>query len=195
MPWSLNNRKKQLSEFVKNNLNKLFAIFVILLLIGYQGIFKKDFDISCKNCNVVMIAITNVSAEHMGSYGYFRNTTPNIDEFAEKSILFENVFSHASWTLPTAVSVFTSKYPYSHNIMDRVRDQTIKEQTLSEILKSSGFRTAAFTGGGDYNKIYGLDKGFDTYIDSDYFVSLKNRMPLVFDWLDNNSKDKFFLFF
>lgn len=184
---------------MKRYIKSLIILIVLILVIwALFFVFKKTFknnSISCRDCNLIMIALTNISAEHMSSYGYFRETTPEIDKFAKEAILFENAFAHTSWTLPSATSLFTSQYPYAHGIFDRSRSKEIEGTTLAEILKLNGFKTAAFTGGGDYQKIYGLNKGFDKYIASDYFVHLKDRMPLVFNWLEENSKDKFFLYF
>ncbi|MEE8131729.1 MAG: sulfatase-like hydrolase/transferase [Candidatus Paceibacterota bacterium] len=174
----------------------LSLIFGLLFFYAYQNRFKESSDYSCPDCNVVMIAITNVSAEHMGSYGYFRDTTPNIDKFAKDNIFFENAFSPASWTLPVAASIFTSQYPFTHGVMDRGKDKILNVDitTLAEELKNSGYNTVAFTGGGDYNAMHGLERGFEEYIDSDYFVKLNNRLPLALKWLKDNSPNKFFLF-
>ncbi|HEC32724.1 MAG TPA: DUF4976 domain-containing protein [Candidatus Kaiserbacteria bacterium] len=173
-----------------------FVLIVVVISFIYYILVPKRVGagLSCNNCNLVIIAITNVSAGHMSSYGYERNTTPNIDRFSKNAFLFENAFAHTSWTLPSASSVFTSQYPYTNGIFDRKRSKLLTASTLAEILKSSGFKTAAFTGGGDYNRVYGLSKGFDMYVDSDYFATIKDRIPLAENWLKDNSKGKFFLY-
>jgi len=44
--------------------------------------------------NIVLLYLDNVQADHVGAYGYRRNpTTPNIDEFARKGILFKRAYS------------------------------------------------------------------------------------------------------
>lgn len=182
-------------EIFKNHRNIVIAVLLLILMGATLGILRDNkASVTCKDCNLIVIAITNVSAEHVGSYGYFRDTTPNIDRFAEQSLLFENAFAHTSWTLASAASVFTSQYPYSHGIWNRSKSKKLESATLAEVLKSAGFRTAAFTGGGDYNRVYGLNKGFDTYIDSDNFVHLKDRLPLISNWLEENGEDRFFLY-
>src|SRR4030095_9248958 len=67
--------------------------------------------------NIIFVSITNTRADHLGVYGYSRNTSTNIDQFARKCLVFKNAFSHASWTLPVAISLFTSQYPFTHKLM------------------------------------------------------------------------------
>src|SRR5271157_759836 len=64
--------------------------------------------------NIVLIVWDTTRADHFSSYGYFRNTTPNVDQFARRGVLFENAISPSSWTLPAMASVFTSLLPHQH---------------------------------------------------------------------------------
>ena len=61
--------------------------------------------------NVVLIVIDSLRADHVGCYGYHRNTTPNIDRLAREGVLFCNAISAAPWTLPSIASFLTSQYP------------------------------------------------------------------------------------
>src|SRR3989338_4854813 len=64
-------------------------------------------NLKCKDCNLIMISLSNVSAKHMSLYGYERLTTPNLDKWAENAFVFNNAFTQSSWTLPVATSLFT----------------------------------------------------------------------------------------
>ena len=46
---------------------------------------KKDKD---DNPNVILISIDTLRSDHLGCYGYERNTSPYIDSFAKQNILF-----------------------------------------------------------------------------------------------------------
>jgi arylsulfatase A-like enzyme len=67
-----------------------------------------------------------------------------------------------------------------------------------EILKSKGFKTAAFVGGGQLSKKFGFSKGFDTFwepgADMERNTKLQEMKPLALGWLEKNYKQKFFLF-
>ena len=118
--------------------------------------------------------MTNLRYDHMSSNGYFRPTTPNLDQFAEKSLVFDNAFSHSSWTLPEGISIYTGLYPYEHGIMNRYDGSKLSNTipTLIDILNINGYKTAAFTGGFDYNPDFGLSNRF-----SEYQECTKGKLP------------------
>ena len=66
--------------------------------------------------SVILITLDTTRADHLGCYGYFRGTSPNIDEFAAESVLYERAVSVAGTTLPVHVSLWTSVYPASHGV-------------------------------------------------------------------------------
>lgn len=132
----------------------------------------------------------------MSLYGYSRKTTPNLDKWAGGALVFEDVFTPASWTLPAATSLFTSLSPNAHQIMGRSRDILLskKTKTLPEILEASGYKTAAFTGGLDYMPSLGHMRGFGTAPDNPPFTKFDVTIPQAADWLSKNRADGFFLF-
>jgi len=116
--------------------------------------------------NIVLIVWDTTRADHFSSYGYFRNTTPNVDQFAKRGVLFENAISASSWTLPAMASVFTSLLPHQHGAGTE-RALGNGPRTLAEILRSGGYETAGFNANPFYGLIpWGLARGFETYIDS-----------------------------
>jgi len=84
------------------------AIIIVIVLWGYFFLWQQeDKAVKCKDCNLIMISLSNVSAENMSLYGYERLTTPNLDEWAKDAVVFDNAFTQTSWTLPVATSLFT----------------------------------------------------------------------------------------
>ncbi|MFH1423451.1 MAG: sulfatase-like hydrolase/transferase [Candidatus Nealsonbacteria bacterium] len=156
----------------------------------------------CKDCNLIMISLSNISAEHMSLYGYERLTTPNLDQWAKDAVVFENAFTQTSWTLPVATSLFTSLYPYSHRVMDRFIDNILDEniKTLPEILRDQGYKTAAFTGGLDYSNSFGHMRGFEDLDEAaDFYTAMEfagfgPSLDKAASWLKENKNEKFFLF-
>ncbi|MBI5240635.1 MAG: sulfatase [Elusimicrobia bacterium] len=66
--------------------------------------------------NIVLLSIDNLRADHLGCYGYSRQTSPKFDALAGEAELFERHISPSSWTLPTHMSLFTSMYPSYHGL-------------------------------------------------------------------------------
>ncbi|MGI8605359.1 MAG: sulfatase-like hydrolase/transferase [Verrucomicrobiales bacterium] len=155
-------------------------------------------------CNLVFISMTNTRADHLGVYGYQRNTSPHIDQFAKKSVVFKNIFSHASWTLPASISLFTSLYPFTHRLLNREDFQPLAPgiPTFVDVLKQHGYVSAAFVGNRDYSPKFGHTSRFDHTAEAvmqgeqeDWktYGVFENTMPLARDWLRQNRDKKFFL--
>lgn len=149
-----------------------------------------------KDCNLLVISITNIGTEHMSLYGYGRKTTPNLEKWAEGALVFDEVFTPASWTLPAATSLFTSLPPYTHQITGRNRNMLLPEkiETLPEILKAAGYKTAAFTGGLDYMTSLGHMRGFGTAPKNTAFTKFDVTIPQAGEWLSKEKGGRFFLF-
>ncbi|HPF31806.1 MAG TPA: sulfatase-like hydrolase/transferase [Candidatus Sabulitectum sp.] len=58
-----------------------------------------------KHNNVILILVDTLRPDHLGCYGYERNTSPSIDSLAESGIMFTNVIAQSSWTLPSVTSI------------------------------------------------------------------------------------------
>jgi arylsulfatase A-like enzyme len=172
----------------------------ILLNISYAQ--PKDGVTPASNYNLIVISLDALRADHLGCYGYFRDTSPNIDKMAEAGVLFEWAISQASFTLPSMVSLFTSKYVRSHKV-DRVeRWLPDREVTLAEVLRENGYRTGAFI----YNAVqfdpsFGLSQGFETYHygyeageEIERKESFEKSLPVALSWIGRHKQEKFFVF-
>ncbi|MCX6577087.1 MAG: sulfatase, partial [Candidatus Aminicenantes bacterium] len=58
--------------------------------------------------NVILVSIDTLRADHLGTYGYTRETSPALDSLAQDSAVFLNTFSTSAWTLPSHASMLTS---------------------------------------------------------------------------------------
>jgi arylsulfatase A-like enzyme len=116
--------------------------------------------------NVIVIVIDALRADHIGTYGYHRNTTPNLDRFASRSLVFTRTYTATSWTLPAVASLMTSVYPSVHGVYrppTEADHNTLPREfvTLAESLRSHGFRTASITSQPWISEKTGLTRGFD----------------------------------
>ena len=64
--------------------------------------------------SVILIIIDTVRADHLSLYGYERETTPRLEEWAESGVVVDFAFSAAAWTLPGVSSIITGLYPAQH---------------------------------------------------------------------------------
>src|SRR5450759_358204 len=112
--------------------------------------------------NIVLIGIDSLRADHMGCYGYPRQTTPHLDRFAAQGALFERTYSAY---IPT-----TSSYASMLSGMDVITTQVValrhlgpmrpEVSTLPEVLREAGYNTTCVGFRGNP-----ASRGFDTYLD------------------------------
>jgi arylsulfatase A-like enzyme len=122
-------------------------------------------DIPVKKKNIIMISFDEVRPDHLGCYGYGKNTTPNVDRIAENGVLFENCIAAGCFTPICMSSVLTGCYPNKHTVRDPYC--TIQRPTIAEILKGNGYLTAGFSGNGVLGSAHGFGKGFASYDEPD----------------------------
>jgi arylsulfatase A-like enzyme len=150
--------------------------------------------------NVLLVTLDTTRADHLGCYGYQRPTSPNLDELAQSSIVFENATSTSSWTLPAHASLFTGKFPTTHGVRHdpegplilaegvpgvpagiRARGLAPEEETLASVLAGAGYATGAVVAGPWLLRVFGLDSGFQHYDDSGIETNAGRRAASVTD--------------
>jgi arylsulfatase len=128
--------------------------------------------------NFVLVIVDTLRADHLGAYGYERATSPFMDRNAASGVLFRDVVSPSSWTLPAVASVLTSTYPGRHGA-DRLGTRFPREaDDLASRLREAGYRTASFNTNPWLRRVFGFDDGFDDYYDQSR-LSLRREMAGV----------------
>ena len=64
--------------------------------------------------NILWIVMETTRADHLSCYGYYRNTTPNIDRIAEEGLLFTNACVTNSICAPSRATILTGKHTHIH---------------------------------------------------------------------------------
>jgi arylsulfatase A-like enzyme/Tfp pilus assembly protein PilF len=128
---------------------------------------------SQSDLNLLIITLDTTRADRIGAYGNRNIETPMIDRLASEGVLFEQAMASAPLTLPAHSSIFTSHYPPEHGVRDNGGFFLAPSQlTLAEILKDQGFRTGAAVGAYVLDGKWGLNQGFETYIDDFNFAGI-----------------------
>lgn len=93
--------------------------------------------------NVILITFDALSANNMSLYGYERKTTPYWEVLAGESYVFDNMHSNFHGTQPSLVSIFTSKYPWTHGVLKWL--DALKEKPHENIIAALGdeYKSAA----------------------------------------------------
>jgi arylsulfatase A-like enzyme len=64
--------------------------------------------------NVLILVFDALSAYHMSLYGYHRQTTPNINQFANRATVYHNHYAGGNFTTSGTASLLTGTYPWTH---------------------------------------------------------------------------------
>ncbi len=153
-----------------------FLLGVIIALTAIAGLIKEEQSgtntnparpiRNGKKMNLILIVIDALRADHLGCYGYPRETTPHLDALANEGIRFEECYAPVSWTKPSVASLMTSLYPGVHGAV-RAGDSLPGEVvTLAELLRAAGWTTAGFITNPHLKSIYNFNQGFDLFDDS-----------------------------
>ncbi len=146
--------------------------------------------------NLILISLDTLRADHLGCYGYPKNTTPHIDRLAEQGVVVKTVISQAPFTMSSHMSLLTSLYPSFHGV-NKLKDSYLdsKVTTLAEVLYNQGYRTWAITGGGQLSSNYGFAEGFETFIEYNNKTDVERKVKETIDFLEQQKDNNFFVFF
>ncbi len=67
---------------------------------------------------LIYIDIDTLRPDHLGCYGYHRNTSPNIDRLAAQSILFRNVHASDTPCLPSRTALLTGRFGIHNGVVN-----------------------------------------------------------------------------
>lgn len=118
-----------------------------------QNSFDRDFSVS-EPRPVVLVVIDSLRADHVGSFGYEKPTTPTLDSF--DAAAFPRAIAPAPWTFPSVSSILSGRYPHNHGARfdSDPRDLSSQEfptkpaadvPMLPDLLSAAGYKTAMVT--------------------------------------------------
>jgi len=179
----------------------------LLSVLTLALLFYSGWMISCgekypRPQNVLFITVDTLRADHLGCYGYARNTSPNIDRLADAGTRFDRAIAQASQTLPSFVSMMTSLYPDRTGVQFNASLLGDTGKTLAEYFGEQGFQTAAVISNPIIHNRSGLQRGFQ-HFDDKMTVRVFNRKAFekkashvtenALAWLEAGGRSPFFL--
>lgn len=114
--------------------------------------------------NLLLITLDTTRADVLGCYGATPSPSPNLDQLAEESHVFERCTAPIPLTLPSHVSIFSGLYPSTHGIRKNFGLPSIDSIPLAtDVFQKRGFATGAFVSAFVLDRRFGLGRGFDVY--------------------------------
>jgi arylsulfatase A-like enzyme len=146
----------------------------------------------------LLIVVDTLRKDHLGCYGYSRNTSPNVDRLARESVRYDRAISQAPWTAPSVGSLLTSQYPGVLGIEDEASILEDEWIVLPEVLREHGYVTAAVVSHIYCSSRWNFDQGFD-FFDESNIQGHNDSTSADVTWealtfLENRTDAPFFLF-
>src|SRR5437868_6289345 len=157
--------------------------------------------------DVYLITIDTLRPDHVQCFGSSLAETPALNSLARDGIRFTQAITPSPITNTSHASILTGRYPGSHGVTDFGVPLKRGVSTWAEILKSNGYRTAAFIGATILDSASlapGFDRGFDYYDHFDPTLSgsvhwgrLERRGETVVEhatkWMSNHPQGRRFV--
>jgi hypothetical protein len=134
---------------------------------------------NAKRPDVILISIDTLRADHLGSYGYARDTSPTIDGLAKRGARFTSMWSPAPWTLPSHTTLLSGRLPIDHGVIEdhiRIPDDV---HLVQEAFSAAGYHTAGVVATLFVSRKFGFDRGFDFFHDFEITDARVNNLATV----------------
>jgi arylsulfatase A-like enzyme/Flp pilus assembly protein TadD len=159
-----------------------------------------------EDASLVLITVDGLRADRLASYGEAPlSPARHLDRLAGEGYRFEQAIAPAPLSFPAHVAVMTGMAPAGReDLLDPAGSLPPGRATLAEVLRSSGFRTAAFVGSAAVGRASGMARGFDRF-DEPGVAERPATIRWLADrpaadvaeaartWLDDNFRARFFL--
>lgn len=160
---------------------------------------------------IVYLDIDTLRPDHLGCYGYLRNTSPNLDRIAAKGVLFDQCFTTDAPCLPSRSALMTGTFGIHNGVINhdgfnadfRSEGQSRKFtnrlscDTLPAFLKHEAKLHTVYIGGfGERHSTFGYYAGFREIHDTGKggMESAEEVTPTVLKWLaDHGKEDNWYL--
>ncbi len=111
--------------------------------------------------HVLWVVLDTVRADHTSAHGYVRPTTPFLDGWAAKAVVFDRAVANGIWTLPSHAAMFSGRSLREHGTDFRHPRLDARFRTAAEILSDHGYATAAFSNNPWVARDTEIVRGFD----------------------------------
>jgi len=159
----------------------VIVIAILVTTSGYEGRGEDCADIE----NVVVIFVDTLAAQHLGFMGYERETSPVIDEFASRSVIFNNAYTPKSTTCPAYISFLSGLHPADHGVLENGVILPDDIHLLTDDLRHDGCAAWGIPAARVLDGRYGFRRGFDYYANTPAIPhdanEITNRIERILD--------------
>jgi choline-sulfatase len=159
---------------------------------------------------ILYLDLDTLRPDHLGCYGYHRNTSPNIDSIAGQSVRFDNCYCSDAPCLPSRTALMSGRFGIRTGVVnhggvaadmrlegpDRDFKQKLQSESLPGFLREAGFKTVSISPFAERHSAWSFYAGFSEMHNTGKsgMESAEEVTPTVLDWIGRNGKsDNWFL--
>ena len=164
------------SKMASNTIRTIVFAALITTLCGAHQISPGEKNTDNKPPSIILITVDSLRADHLGCYGYPKETSPSIDRLAKNALIFENCLSHASETTSSCASFLSGFLPHETKAYENLKIPA-EVETLPEMLLKHDYMTLAVISNFVLRKKRGYEQGFLVYDDTMENYEAVRRIP------------------
>ncbi|MBD2871845.1 sulfatase family protein [Paenibacillus arenilitoris] len=153
---------------------------------------------------VLLLDLDSTRPDHLGCYGYHRNTSPNIDRIASEGVRFDNYYTSDAPCFPSRTALMTGRLGIHNGVVGHggtaadVRHEGIERQfrdrlaseSFPALFRKAGMRTALVSPFGERHSAWTFYAGFNEIHNTGKggMESAEEVTPVVLDWIERNAE-------
>ncbi|MDK2991858.1 MAG: choline-sulfatase [Clostridiales bacterium] len=159
---------------------------------------------------ILYLDLDTLRPDHLGCYGYHRNTSPNIDRIAERAVRFDNYYCSDAPCLPSRTALMSGRFGIHTGVVNHggtaadmrlegekrdFRDK-LWNSSLPGFLRSAGLKTVSISPFAERHSSWTFYSGFnEMYNTGKGGAELAGDItPTALKWIEANAKeDNWFL--
>ncbi|GAA3401250.1 sulfatase [Paenibacillus hodogayensis] len=155
---------------------------------------------------MLVLDLDSLSPDHLGCYGYHRNTSPNIDRIAAEGTLFTNYYTSDAPCMPSRTALMTGQFGIRNGVVGHggtaadlrregtargFRDRLGEGHSLPGFMRTLDMKTVLFSPFGERHASWNFYAGFNEMYNSGKggMESAEDVTPSVLDWLSRHARE------
>ncbi|MDO3409920.1 sulfatase [Saccharibacillus sp. CPCC 101409] len=153
---------------------------------------------------VLLLDLDSTSPDHLGCYGYERDTSPNLDRLAEQGVRFTNYFTSDAPCMPSRTALMSGQFGIHNGVVnhggragdprqegeDREFVARLTDECFPALFRAEGMHTALVSPFGERHSAWHFYAGFNEIHNTGARggESAEQVTPVVLDWLERNAR-------